>query len=117
MTIEGLTVGQVAHQHGITVRTLHHYDEIGLVRPSERTHAGYRVYTRQDVERLAMVVVYRRLGFALEQISDLLDGSEPVVGHLRRQRAAVLTRIDEMTDVLSAIETMMEAVMSERPAT
>lgn len=114
---EGLTVGQVAQQHGITVRTLHHYDGIGLVRPSKRTNAGYRVYTADDVERLAMVVLYRRLGFTLEQIADLLDGSEPVVDHLRRQRAAVLRRIDEMTDLISSIETMMEAEMSERPAT
>lgn len=117
MTTQGRTVGQVAHEHGITVRTLHHYDEIGLVQPHERTHAGYRVYTPADVERLALVVLYRRLGFALEQIADLLDGSAPVVDHLRRQRAVVLTRIDEMTGLISAIEMMMEAEMSERPAT
>lgn len=117
LTTQGLTVGQVAQEHGITVRTLHHYDHIDLVRPSERTHAGYRVYTTADVERLALVVLYRRLGFPLEQIADLLDGSEPVVDHLRRQRAAVRRRMDEMAELISSIETMMEAEMSERPAT
>ena len=67
-----LTVGQVAEQFGVTVRTLHHYDEIGLVRP-HRTASGYRVYTDDDLERLRHVVVYRRLGFPLEEIGPLLD--------------------------------------------
>lgn len=63
--LAALTVGQVAEQLGVTVRTLHHYDEIGLVAPSERTSAGYRLYTGEDIRRLQQVVVYRRLGFAL----------------------------------------------------
>ena len=71
---EMLTVGQVARTYGVTVRTLHHYDEIGLLQPSERTPAGYRVYTGVDLERLSTVVVYRRLGFTLDEIGELLDG-------------------------------------------
>ena len=62
-----LTVGQVADEFGVTVRTLHHYDEIGLVRP-RRTASGYRLYTDDDLERLQHIVVYRRLGFPLEEI-------------------------------------------------
>jgi DNA-binding transcriptional MerR regulator len=112
-----LTVGQVAREYGVTVRTLHHYDEIGLLRPSERTGAGYRLYTRADLERLAAIVVYRRLDLGLDEIGELLDGRVPVVDHLRRQRAAVRARIDEMTRLVAAIDTMMEAEMSDRPAT
>ena len=52
-----LTVGQVAARFGVTVRTLHHYDAIGLVRPSERGWNGYRLYTPADVQRLARVVL------------------------------------------------------------
>ena len=59
-TPDGLTVGQVAERFGVTVRTLHHYDEIGLLRPSERTRAGYRVYTADDIVRLRTIVLYRR---------------------------------------------------------
>jgi DNA-binding transcriptional MerR regulator len=97
----GLTVGQVAEQLGLTVRTLHHYDEIGLLVPSERTSAGYRLYTTEDMTRLQNVVVYRRLGFALEEIAVLLDeqaaaDSGAVARHLRRQRAEVLCRLDEI---------------------
>ena len=67
------TVGQVADLLGVTVRTLHHYDGIGLVVPSERSRAGYRLYTTADLTRLQHVVVYRRLEFPLEQIATLLE--------------------------------------------
>ena len=92
-----LTVGQVAERFAITVRTLHHYDEVGLLSPSERTRAGYRLYTDGDLTRLQHIVVYRRLGFALEEIALLLDDSAAdVAEHLRRQRAAVTSRLEEM---------------------
>ena len=110
------TVGQAAEEFGVTVRTLHHYDEIGLVIPSERSHAGYRLYTDPDLQRLARVVVYRRTGLSLEEIREVLDGGDAAAA-LSRQRAAVLTRIDEMRGLVEAIDTMMEAEMSERPAT
>jgi len=114
--LAALTVGQVAEQLGVTVRTLHHYDEIGLVAPSERTSAGYRLYTGEDIRRLQQVVVYRRLGFALDEISLLIhdeaaDGSA-VIGHLSRQREAVMSRLDELRDLVTAIDQAMEKEMS-----
>jgi MerR family transcriptional regulator, thiopeptide resistance regulator len=112
-----MTVGQVAEQFDITVRTLHHYDEIGLLSPSERSLAGYRLYTAEDLTRLQHVVVYRRLGFALEEIALLLDHPESVVQHLRRQRAAVLDRLDEMRGLVDAIDRALEREMNEQPAT
>ena len=111
--LAAVTVGQVAEQFGVTVRTLHHYDQIGLLVPSERTPAGYRLYTAGDIARLQNVVVYRRLGFPLEEIAILLD--EPAVDvseHLRRQRAAVLSRLDEMQDLVTAIDRALEKEMS-----
>ena len=112
-----LTVGQVAERFGVTVRTLHHYDEIGLLSPSERSTAGYRLYTGQDVTRLQHVVVYRRLGFALEEIALLLEHPETVESHLRRQRAAVMSRLDEMRDLVTALDRALEREMSNQPAT
>lgn len=73
----GLAVGQVADLAGTTVRTLHHFDEIRLLVPSERSPAGYRLYTDADVTRLQHVIVYRRLGFALEEIALLLRPRTP----------------------------------------
>ncbi len=115
------TVGQVADLLGVTVRTLHHYDGIGLVVPSERSRAGYRLYTTADLTRLQHVVVYRRLEFPLEQIATLLEegATDPRASaeHLRRQRAAVLTRLDELRGLVTAIDTALEATMNDRSAT
>ncbi|MFK5647677.1 MerR family transcriptional regulator [Ornithinimicrobium sp. LYQ121] len=115
MSDELLTVGQVAEALGVTVRTLHHYDEIGLVVPSERSRAGYRLYTEADLRRLQHVVVYRRLGFPLEEIGELLDGagSDTVVEHLRRQRETVTHRVAELSQLVAAIDAALEAEMNE----
>ena len=111
------TVGQVADVFGVTVRTLHHYDEIGLLVPSERSAAGYRLYTDGDLRRLQQIVVYRRLELSLEQIATLLAGDEDASVHLRRQREVVMTRLDELTDIVVAIDRALEREMDERPAT
>ncbi len=106
-----LTVGQVADVLGVTRRTLRHYDEIGLVVPSERSAAGYRLYTREDLTRLQHVVVYRRLEFGLEEIADLLDEPDSAQTHLRRQRAAVISRLDELHGLVQAIDDALEHTM------
>jgi len=67
-------VGHVARLARVSVRTLHHYDGIGLVRPSARTAAGYRAYSAGDVERLLQVLSYRRLGFGVCAEGDIRDG-------------------------------------------
>lgn len=108
-------VGEVAAMLGVTVRTLHHYDEIGLVSPSERSPAGYRRYTDADLTRLSQVVVYRRLQLPLEQIRRLLGGDDDVATHLRRQRAAVMTRLDELRELVVAIDEALERTMSSEP--
>ncbi|WP_427384277.1 MerR family transcriptional regulator [Janibacter sp. G56] len=116
--MEALTVGQVAESFGVTVRTLHHYDEIGLLHPSERTTAGYRLYTAEDLQWLSAIVVYRRLGFRLEEIGELLAAEgRDVIDHLRRQRDAVRARLAEMSDLVDAIEQRLEAEMHNEPAT
>lgn len=111
------TVGRVARTFGLTVRTLHHYDEIGLLVPSQRTSGGYRSYTDADLERLAQIVVYRRLELPLEQIAQLLAENSDAAEHLRRQRAAVLTRLDELHELVGAIDRALERHMDHRPAT
>lgn len=73
MKFEALKVGELARRTGLTVRTLHHYDEIGLLKPSLHTEAGYRLYTAADVARLQQVLSLRQLGFALEEVRDCLD--------------------------------------------
>lgn len=111
------TVGKVADTFGVTVRTLHHYDEIGLLTPSERSYAGYRLYTQDDLTRLQQIVVYRRLEMPLEEIATLLDGGEDAADHLRRQRAAVMSRLSELRELVTAIDLALEKEMSNQKMT
>jgi MerR family transcriptional regulator, thiopeptide resistance regulator len=76
-TEETWSVGELAAATGLTVRTLHHYDEIGLARPSRRSAAGHRRYTDSDVRRLHRIVALRGFGFGLAEIAALLDGAGP----------------------------------------
>jgi DNA-binding transcriptional MerR regulator len=104
------TVGVVAKLVGVSVRTLHHYDEIGLVTPSDRTPSGYRSYSDADVERLHRVLTYRALGFPLEEIAALLDDPDvDALAHLRRQHDLLSERIDRLHEMAAAVEKMMEA--------
>ncbi len=103
------TVGQVADDFGVTVRTLHHYDEVALLRPSERSAAGYRLYTDSDVARLRQIVLYRRLGFSLDDVKALLADEGDVLAHLQRQRAAVNERLGELSALAEALDRAMEA--------
>jgi DNA-binding transcriptional MerR regulator len=103
-------VGRVAELAGVTVRTLHHYDEIGLVQPSARTEAGYRAYSAGDVERLREVLAYRRLGFGLREIADLVgDPSTDAVAHLRRLRGLLLEQHDRAAAMVTAIDGELKA--------
>lgn len=67
------TVSQVARLTRLSVRALHHYDEIGLLAPSSRTESGYRLYSDADLERLQQILFFRELAFPLEEIRQILD--------------------------------------------
>jgi DNA-binding transcriptional MerR regulator len=73
MDAKGYTVGAVAGLTGLSVRTLHHYDQIDLLQPSERSAAGYRLYSPQDLQRPQRVLFYRELGFGLDTIAVIID--------------------------------------------
>ena len=88
------SVGELARETGLTVRTLHHYDECGLLRPSERTQAGHRRYAARDLERLYRIVALRGLGLKLGEIRGLLDGEGDLAGTVRRQLDQVERRIE-----------------------
>ncbi|MFI6644455.1 MerR family transcriptional regulator [Streptomyces sp. NPDC050504] len=106
----GYSVGQVAEFAGITVRTLHHYDEIGLLTPGGRSPAGHRRYSDADLDRLQQVLFYRELGFPLEEVQALLDDPDTDPReHLRRQHALLTGRIETLKKMAEAVETAMEA--------
>ncbi|MGH7444790.1 MAG: MerR family transcriptional regulator [Longimicrobiales bacterium] len=104
------SVGELAARAGVSVRTLHHYDEIGLLSPSGRTAAGYRQYDRADAERLYRILIYRELGFDLAGITAILD--DPAVDaleHLQRQRTLLAERVGRLQRMLKGVEAMMSA--------
>lgn len=110
ITQDSWSVGEVARLAGVTVRTLHHYDRIGLLQPSVRSSAGYRGYHQADLARLQRVLAYRELGFSLEDIGRLLDDpdSDPVA-QLRHQHALVLERMERLAQIAAVLERTMEA--------
>ena len=107
---EGHSIGEVARLSGVTVRTLHHYDSIGLLVPSGRTHSGYREYSVHDVERLQQIVAYRACGLSLTDIADVLatTGDERTQ-HLARQVALLDARVAEITRQRDALAKALEA--------
>jgi MerR family transcriptional regulator, thiopeptide resistance regulator len=108
--VDANTVGFIAELTGVSVRTLHHYDHIGLVVPSVRTAAGYRGYTDTDVERLHLVLVYRAAGLPLDEIRTLLDDPDvDVSAHLCRQHRLLLDQADRLAHTIKAVEELMNA--------
>ncbi|MER6354800.1 MerR family transcriptional regulator [Streptomyces sp. NPDC001634] len=104
------SVGQVAGFAGVTVRTLHHYDDIGLLVPSERSRAGHRRYSDADLDRLQQILFYRELGFPLDEVAALLDDPETDPrAHLRRQHELLTARIEKLQKMAVAVEHAMEA--------
>ena len=105
-----LTVGAVARLSGVTVRTLHHYDEIGLLSPGDRSDAGYRRYDDADLERLQRILFYRELGFGLDDIRTVMtDGGADASAHLRRQHALLRDRIHRLERMAAAVQKALEA--------
>ena len=92
-------IGELARETGLTVRTLHHYDQLGLLSPLSRTEGGHRCYASGDVRRLHRIVALRSLGISLEEIGTLLDGEPDPTGLLRRQLDVVEERIRKASDL------------------
>lgn len=116
-----LRVGQLAKRTGITVRTLHHYDDIGLLKPSMRSEAGYRLYRRQDIARLHHIQALRSLGMSLADIGTLLDQPSPPLATVIERQIQMLERQiaqknqlrDRLTSLHSQIEGGEEPAMDE----
>ena len=91
------TVTQISRLTGVSVRTLHHYDAIGLLPPSQVTEAGYRLYDEDALERLHQILVFREIGFPLKKIQEILDAPD----HVRNQALSTqLTLLEEKVEHL-----------------
>lgn len=112
------TVSEVAEVAGVSVRALHHYDEIGLLHPSGRSEAGYRLYSDRDLERLQQVLFFRELGFPLEEIARILsDPSFDRREALRMQRELLSKKKARMDAMIGAVDAALEAMERGRTMT
>lgn len=102
-----------ARRAGVTVRTLHHYDRLGLLKPSGRTQAGYRVYTDRDLARLEQIVALKFIGFSLQQIADVLDRNGDLLHALRTQRELMGEKHQQIGRAIEAIAQAEYAIAHE----
>ena len=121
-----MKIGELARQTGLSIRTLHYYDQVGLLSPSQRTKAGHRLYSERDIIRLQQIVSLRQLGFTLSEIRDCLDSPDyalPQVidlhlARLREQMALSRTLVQRLSEIATdlkttksvAVENLMEAM-------
>jgi DNA-binding transcriptional MerR regulator len=94
-------IGELAKETGLTVRTLHHYDEIGLLVATSRSESDYRLYSPTDVERLQQILSLRQLGFTLKKIKELLDGSEFTIQEIVQMHLEKLQEQMELQESLT----------------
>lgn len=112
------TVGELAALANVSVRTLHHYDGIGLLMPSARTDAGYRLYGGEDLERLQQVLFFKELGFSLPDIRDMmLDPAFDRREALLVQRELLAEKAARTGAMLSAIDRTLAAMEGATPMT
>jgi MerR family transcriptional regulator, thiopeptide resistance regulator len=114
----GHTVGAVARLAHVSVRTLRHYDEIGVLRPSQRSTAGYRLYSSEDLERLQQVLFYKALGFGLDDIRAFMaDPSLDRRASLVVQRELVAEQALRLQALLDLIDRTLASVEAGEPMT
>jgi len=111
------SVGDLARLAGVSVRTLHHYDEIGLLRPSHAGSNGYRIYGQVEVERLQEILFYREVGMALADIARLLDGGDGRLARLEAHRARLREEQDRIAQSLVTLDATIEALKENREMT
>ncbi|SEN70976.1 MerR family transcriptional regulator [Lihuaxuella thermophila] len=107
-------VGEIAKQTGITVRTLRYYDQLGLLKPTEHTETGHRLYTYQDLLRLQQILSLRQLGFPLEEIKQILESGQLIPLKLvRMHRERVEAQIQEQHELYRQLANL-ERVLTSR---
>lgn len=111
-------VGDVAGLAGVSVRTLHHYDELGLLRPSRRSESGYRLYTDADLERLQQILFYKELGLGLEQIGEIMNAPDfDRRAALLEQRRLLAAQVLRLKATLQLVDKTLASIKGGYPMT
>ena len=108
------TVKQLSDLAQVSVRTLHYYDEIGLLRPSQVGTNGYRYYDNNALLRLQQILFYREIGMELMQIKDVLDSPDfDLVTALKSHRAALLEQSERLLNLVSTVDNTIKHLQGE----
>lgn len=112
-----LKIGEFAHFTGVTIKTLHHYDDIGLLKPAQvDRYSGYRYYSVEQMERLNRILALKDLGFSLDQIAVFVDQAMPVAeirGMLKLRQAELEQQIVETETRLNRVEARLRLIEQE----
>lgn len=109
------TVKEVAALGGVTVRTLHYYDEIGILQPSRRSEAGYRLYDDDDLARLHEILVWRSLGFPLDEVRALVDGDPNPVEALLLHRERLTVELQAAAERVARLDAVIRKRVHAEP--
>ena len=115
MTESTIHIGELAERTGLSLRTLRHYDEIGLLRAAGRSDGGYRLYTEEDVDRLMLIRRMKPLGYSLEEMAELLRAADDAEagGDVARERlAGFIQQAEDRREVLKAQLGMADEFLS-----
>jgi len=108
------TVKALAKLSGVSVRTLHHYDAIGLLTPQQRSDAGYRLYGRAELLRLQQILFYREMGLSLDEIGNILDAPDfDLVTALEKHRRELLKRSETIQNLVNTIDRTLKLLSME----
>jgi DNA-binding transcriptional MerR regulator len=108
------SVKGLAKLAGVSVRTLHHYDKIGLLRPAVRTDANYRYYSEKELLRLQQIMLYKELDFSLSQIAEILDDPEfDILNAMQEHKAALQKRKERIGQLLQTIDSTIDQLKNK----
>jgi DNA-binding transcriptional MerR regulator len=110
MSDEQYRIGELARAAGVTVRALHHYDQLGLLVPTERTHGGHRLYTAADVQRLYRLLALRELGLPLGKIGAVLEAGGALTGTVRSHLGHVERQLDQLAALRVRLTRLLAAL-------
>lgn len=108
--IEALGIGEAAELLGVTVRTLRHWESVGLLAPEWRTMGGHRLYVEEDLARAQRILVYREIGLPLAEVRELVDGDVDERAHLAKQRRLLVERASHLRRIIGVVDDMLEAI-------
>src|SRR5437762_12183381 len=118
MSTPNYKIGQVASRMGISVRTLHLYDEIGLLAPACRATTGHHLYTDRELTRLQKIVALRRMGFSLNHVRTVLSGDTAAAFRtLEDQADRLREQISQQQEILRRVEAVLDLDIVHRPLT